>query len=225
MQLLQQQQNNRKQHLIRNNQQSRNMSSTSILHMSSSVDENIDAKEIENNNSNIQPDNSIREKIIQEKVELINELNDPIETQSTKLNGLIEEDQSAVDEIINEVEIINENDDDDDIQIRIDDDSSNLILVINTTSSLSKQYTTNNTTSLLSSESKRTRRKHKKNNPRMQMFAYLSQPSKFHTCVTAIYYYSVCVCVLFFISVYTYMCFLYMIIQIIGLLQYKKQKL
>ena len=224
MQLMQQEQNNRKQHLIRNNHQSRNMLSTSILHMSSSVDENIDAKEIENNNNNnIQPDNSIREKIIQEKVELINELNDPMETQSTKLNELIEEDQSAVDEIINEVEIINENDDDDDIQIIIDDDdSSNLIVAV---PSLSKQYTTNNTTSLLSSErSKRTRRKRKKKNPRMQMFAYLSQPSKFHTHVTAIYYYSVCVCY-FFISVYTYMCFLYMIIQIIGLLQYKKQKL
>ena len=192
MQLLQQKQNNRKQHLIMNYQQSRNMLSTSILHMSSSVDENIDAKEIENNNdNNIQPDNSTREKIIQEKVELINELNDPIETQSTKLNELIEDDQSAVDDILNKVEIMNENDDDDDdIQIIIDDDDSNLILVINTTSSLSNKYTTNNTTSLLPSErSKRTRRKRKKKNPRMQMFAYLSQPSKFHIRVTTIYYY------------------------------------
>ena len=181
MQLLQQQQHNRKQHMIINNQQCRKRLSTTSIHMSS-VDENIDAKEIEKNSiQQPEDDNSIREKIIQEKVELINELNDAIETQPAKLNELIEENQSAepVEKIIDEVEIRNENNDDDDIQIIIDDDdSSSLILVV---PSLSKQDTTNNTTLLLSSSgSKRSRRKQKKNNPRMQMFAYLSQPSKFY---------------------------------------------
>ena len=158
MQLLQRQQNNRKRHMIINNQQCRKRLSTTSIHMSS-VDENIDAKEIEN--SNIQfDDKSIREKIIQEKVELINELNDAIETQSAKLNELIEENQSAaVEKIIDEVEIINEDDDD-------------------VVPSLPKMDTANYTSLLSSSGSKRTRRKQKKNNPRMQMFAYLSQPGK-----------------------------------------------
>lgn len=158
MQLLQRQQNNRKRHMIINNQQCRKRLSTTSIHMSS-VDENIDAKEIENSNTQFD-DNSIREKIIQEKVELINELNDAIETQSAKLNELIEENQSAaVEKIIEEVEIINEDDDD-------------------VVPSLSTKDTANNTSLLSSSGSKRTRRKQKKNNPRMQMFAYLSQPGK-----------------------------------------------
>ena len=197
MQLLQQQQNNRKRYMIINNQQCRKRLSTTSIHMSS-VDENIDAKEIENNNIQQSDDTSIREKIIREKVELINELNDAIETQSAKLNELIEENQSAepVEKIIDEVEIINdnnENNDDDDIILIDDDDSSSLILVV---PSLTKQDTTtiNNTSLLLSSSgSKRTRRKQKKNNPRMQMFSYLSQPSKFYAHI-----YTKCCDVIFF---------------------------
>ena len=157
MQLLQQQQNNKKRHMIINNQQCRKRLSASI-HMSS-VDENIDAKEIENRNTQFD-DKSIREKIIQEKVELINELNDAIEIQSAKLNELIEENQSAaVEKIIEKVEIINEDDDD-------------------VVPPLSKMDTANYTSLLSSSGSKRSRREQKKNNPRMQMFAYLSQPGK-----------------------------------------------